>query len=1197
LSNFFSRVILLILFLVTATSSALAQSRVQIEPREENGFARIVMTFDRLPEYKNAVESGIFVLSFDQPVEADVSAIPTDLPEYIGLARLDPDGRAIRMALNRTYNVNLMEAGDELYIDILPPDWKGHPPPLPTHVIKALSRLAAIAERETREKARQIEAAKDPPTLEIRLSSQPTFTRLIFDWSKFVTVNLGRQGRQVSLRFGAQVKASLAALKTDAPKFLRDVDLQQDGAGMVLNFTVDDDTDVRGFREGLTYIVDLTGSDVAATSSANKMAETLGKETEELKNKATKSATDKASLPGKSNTDPGEGGGANNTAVTTQSGKMDATALKSDGLDKNILEQPVAEKKLVESAEEVAGDQPAKVIPPEVPIANMPMPVRKPEPLAAPAPKPHLAKPHPGKNVPVLVNAEDNGGNLKLTFPFTEAVSAAAFRRGSMIWLIFDTAVKLDIEAIRDVIGAKVSDVQHVRTRSMQYLRIQLSRSWLAYVQSDDTAWVVDIGDMVGGKSETVSLQRKLRTDKRSVIGISLKNPGRIHWMTDPEIGDRLAIVTAFAPQRSVAKPQEFVEFRALATAHGIAIRPNSDDIAVRLQLDEVIITRRRGLTLSAGNTPQYMAGRKPLVKAARVGFIDNKSWLAKSAAQFSDRLDALQNAVALSAESEKNKQRFALARVYFANNHAMEALGVMKRMANVDPSITNDPSYNVLRGAALTLVGRTDEARKDFEVHALAHDSDAALWRGLLDVADKNWEEALRNFEEGADSIYSYSRELQARFRLATARAALELKRLNTAADALDAMPANPGSATLAADAKVLRGWYLERIGRTGEALEEYAKVMKGNQRAAEAEAKLRRISLLLNKGKMPRAEALEKLEGLQMSWRGDDIELGTMRMLASIYVEERRYRDAFNIMKNGIIAYPESSLAVLIQDEMKQVFKRLFLKGDADKMDPIKSLALYYDFRQMTPVGRQGDEMIRRLSDRLVKFDLLDQASDLLDHQVNNRLRGAARAQVATRLGMIHLMNHKPEQALRTIRLTRQAGLPAVLKRSRNMLEARALGDLGRAEAAIEILNTMEGAEIERLKADALWNAQKWQQTAQQLEKMLGPRWQENKELNDTERFDVLRAAIGYSLSGDQFALDRLSKKFYEKMVKTGDAGSFVIVTKPIKSQGISFRQLAKEIAATDTLDSFMKEFRAQYGSSDGAATTRANSNRKAG
>jgi hypothetical protein len=333
------------------------------------------------------------------------------------------------------------------------------------------------------------------------------------------------------------------------------------------------------------------------------------------------------------------------------------------------------------------------------------------------------------------------------------------------------------------------------------------------------------------------------------------------------------------------------------------------------------------------------------------------------------------------------------------------------------------------------------------------------------------------------------------------------------------------------------------------------------------------------LKTGHIDRKQALRTLESLQLFWRGDDIELRTLRFLADLYVQEKRYRDAFTVMRNSIEAFPKQKLAMLIQDDMKQVFKNLFLHGEGDKMDPVRALSLYYGYRELTPVGRLGDEMIRRLSDRLVSVDLLDQASELLDHQVHKRLKGAARAQVATRLAMVHLMNHKSDVALRVIRQTRQAGLPEDLQKSRNLLEARALGELGRAAAAVEILNTMDGENVDRLKADAYWAAQEWKSVGTQIEMMLGPRWRESEPLSEEDRFDVLRAAIGYSLANDQFALDRLRKKYYPKLLKTRDANSFLLVTKPIKSKGVAFRNLAKEIAAIDTLDAFMKEFRESY------------------
>ena len=92
-------------------------------------------------------------------------------------------------------------------------------------------------------------------------------------------------------------------------------------------------------------------------------------------------------------------------------------------------------------------------------------------------------------------------------------------------------------------------------------------------------------------------------------------------------------------------------------------------------------------------------------------------------------------------------------------------------------------------------------------------------------------------------------------------------------------------------------------------------------------------------------------------------------------------------------------------LTQEAADKFSDLFLNGGADQLGDLDALSLYYDFRQLTPPGAKGDEMIRNLARRLVKVDLLPQAADLLQYQIDNRLNGVSRAQVATDLALIRI------------------------------------------------------------------------------------------------------------------------------------------------------------------------------------------------
>src|SRR5262245_30485233 len=236
-------------------------------------------------------------------------------------------------------------------------------------------------------------------------------------------------------------------------------------------------------------------------------------------------------------------------------------------------------------------------------------------------------------------------------------------------------------------------------------------------------------------------------------------------------------------------------------------------------------------------------------------------------------------------------------------------------------------------------------------------------------------------------------------------------------------------------------------------------------------------------------------------------------------------------------------------------------------------------YDFRDLTPIGRRGDEMIRRLADRLVAVDLLGQAAELLQHQVDHRLQGAARAEVATRLAVIYLMNRKPDRAFQVLRGTRAAELSTELRNQRLLIEARALSDTGRHDLALEVVANLSGREVDRLRADVLWWARRWRDAAEAIEKLYGERWREFTPLTDAERPDILRAAIGFALGEDQLGTDRLREKYGAKMAEGPLAHAFEVVTTPFAANGAEFRAIARSAVAADTLEQFLRDMRSRY------------------
>jgi hypothetical protein len=243
------------------------------------------------------------------------------------------------------------------------------------------------------------------------------------------------------------------------------------------------------------------------------------------------------------------------------------------------------------------------------------------------------------------------------------------------------------------------------------------------------------------------------------------------------------------------------------------------------------------------------------------------------------------------------------------------------------------------------------------------------------------------------------------------------------------------------------------------------------------------------------------------------------------------------------------------------------------------VEALGLYFDFKELTPVGRRGDEIVRRLADRLVELDLLDQAAELLQHQVDKRLTGAARSTVAARLAAVRLMNGKPALALAALHGTRLAGLPEEVRQFRLLLEAQTQSDLTRVDLALETIEGEPGPEFARLRSNMLWAAKRWREAGEAAEALVGLRWNGPDPLSDRDRGDVIRAAVAYAMADEPLALGRLRSKFAAKMADSPDVSAFDMLLKSGAIQTAEFRKIALGISKSDSLKELLADWKSRH------------------
>ena len=1117
---------------------------------EPGKFARLVLKFEESVPTEAVIAGAILVIRFKNPVNMAVDQLSDTLPKYIGSVRRDPDGMAVRMALTQKVNVNLMVAGERIFVDLLPEGWAGLPPGLPPEIVRELSDRALAAERALRLQTIADDAKKKPP-VRVRASVQPTFVRFVFEIPDGVAVSSSLNTDSFVLSFASALTFDLADAKIALPANIKSIDQKIDGDTSKVDIALIGEVDVHAFREDKNYIVDV------GFQQSEKPAAQVNLPQVPKSPVATESASAPSAPPVMK---PAE--------IVSPTSDDIAREAKAETMADAATKADAAPKPAKEASSGPEQSVTAMASPALVPQAEATTP-----PAPAPVPPVARAETQPSTDPKVVVEAKRTSDDLRLMFPFRSPVPAAAFRRADSIWIVFDTDKTVDDDAIVREGSSIVADLTSFDLPKGKALRVRLARPQLATFSNDDRGWLLTIADKIQSPSRPLVVTRNVADPAHANVSIAIAKPGQLHRVNDPDAGISLMVVTAPGPVGGMVKRQNFVEFSLLESLHGIVVQPNADDITMELSSDKAILGRPGGLTLSAA-----MMAPERATSTARPIF-DIKEWRENQAVDFIAARDKLMTAAAQSSGEQRMPAHLDLARFYMARGFYPEAKGILDLAFSEVKQGDEDPSALIVHAVASTLFGRPEQALKDLANPAVGTNFDSQLWKALAYARLGRWADAREKFKNVEFALTSQPIDLQRIAILDAFRASLEVKDFSGATARSNDLEVVGIAPAQRADAALLRGRLAEAIGREKDALSEFQIAQDSANRPAAAEAQLLSVSLRQRRNEISEDEALRDLETASMIWRGDAIEVQNLQLLSRAYAGKGRFSEAFAAARNATKLQPNSDVSRKLQDEASALFEEIFNGPKGDDLPPVEALALFYEYRELTPIGRRGDEMIRRLADRLVAVDLLDQASELLQYQIDKRLEGAARAQVATRLAMVYLMNRKPDRAIAALRTTRIADLAGEVRQQRLLLEARAQSDIGRHDLALDIISNVGGREAIRLRSDIYWAARRWRESAEQIELLYGNRWKDFQPLTAVEKSDVIRAVVGYSLSEDAIGLARFREKYGPKMDSEEDRAPFDLAGRSASANSADFARIAKMAATIDTLDGFLREMKARF------------------
>lgn len=714
-----------------------------------------------------------------------------------------------------------------------------------------------------------------------------------------------------------------------------------------------------------------------------------------------------------------------------------------------------------------------------------------------------------------------------LRFDWPEPVAAAAFHRAGALWLIFDKPSQQDVARLKATAGDAVRSLEQRPHPRATVLRLELPREGLADLGRDGLAWILRLGSPAAEPAG--GLEPAVRQDlDGAALAVPVAEPAAPVALADPAIGDTLVVVPVVASGHGLARERSYPEVRLLASLQGVVVRPLVDDLVVRPAREAIEIARPGGLALTAmdaaGRARAELRSVPPRERLLQVEPGAGQTIGAVLPAR--QVIEAALAGTASAADREPLWLRYA--RLSLGQGLAAEALGALERIREARPAFAEEPAFRAMRGAAMLLLGRLADADADLGHPALADHPEAAAWRTALRVAQGRSGETTGSLGAQAAIVASYPPALRRALLPGLAEAAIDAEEPALAEKLVALLAAEAEGAAGKAAAAFLEGRRLAANGDVPGALAKWREVEAAPdpERRNQVRAEYAALDLALAEKRMEPAAAVDALEALSFAWRADGLELAVLRRLGEVQLGLGDFAAALRTFKRAASSFPAAMQADDIPAKMTQAFAALFLGETAAKLTPLQAVALYDEFRELTPADARGDRVLEAVTERMVELDLLGRATALLESQVRFRLTGAPRAAAAARLASLYLLDDKPAPALKALEATAEANLPEALVRDREVIAARALVRLGRAKEALARLKAIDTPDAAAVRADAHWRLGDWAGAAGSLAAVLAADDRAQGHADPDVRSErVLHLAVAMALAGDEAGLQRLA------------------------------------------------------------------------
>jgi hypothetical protein len=708
------------------------------------------------------------------------------------------------------------------------------------------------------------------------------------------------------------------------------------------------------------------------------------------------------------------------------------------------------------------------------------------------------------------VKISKNKDEIEVKFEFSEDVSSGAFQRSNKVWIAFDRKKGFEFPAGGDIKSPTLIDIPEFTV-----LSFEIPNGYLPYLNSTSPKhWTL------GFRKKESKLRSKYKIEKlldHYGVHVSSDSLKKIVNFVDPAVGDRISIITTTKPQSGVDSNHFFNDFTLYNTLGGVAVSWVVEDYKIEFSKTGLELYSLNNAIFGDSNSNPQETEVDFSKSFLPVNFKMNGSDLTKNKAYLLKKIINSKNL----DEEEENK--YNLACFFFSEKLYHEALGTLENIKFQENFLKKFPEAPLFKGALLSLLTRYKDSESIFSVLMNINTNpslkaEAKIWSNYnkIKLEESTNSIGLLKFIDGFFEKYPddiYWNILSAEFEVTSNNNDLSI------VEQLFRKIRAPKQKIHNDELNFYKATFYRKNKKYNLANNYYDSIKLDSRNAYHyVRGELEQIDMFIKLNQIEPDEAVKKLDKLKFLWRGDHLEYQTLLKTAELRQGNQDYIKALRTYKYLLESFPNNKGSVHISHQMADIYNNfIFSKGGiVERMSDFEIVSLYYEFRELTPIGEAGDRVVLSVAKRMINLDLLDEAERILNHQVQYRLSGKDKILSGEHLAAIYIINKKPRLAIDVLNDTDLVNFGFLEHMTRQRVKSKAYIDLEEYDSALEILDEDESTDAKILKLDAYFKKSDWSNYALIAESDILPLLSVKKKIPENLEKEVLRLAISYSMLG---------------------------------------------------------------------------------